>query len=190
MNRENFFKTQKEKHKIHKKICVAKNIPFQFTLFQTLFASDGKLVEGNQITLTCTLDGYTNVPETWPTKCQKIEEKCDIPVPPIYTGIAPQIDGITAPGPGEPLVYICNENNEKIQNTTTNLFQVICGVYPTDVDPFFVLKYDFDVWPQCKEPQNRKRKKRQIIPKQYQYINVVVDVQFKSSNTTGIEDVQ
>ena len=188
MNRENFFKTKKEKHKIHKKICVV--LPFQFTFFQTLFASDGKLVEGNQITLTCTLDGYTNVPETWPTKCQKIEEKCDIPVPPIYTGIAPQIDGITAPGPGEPLVYICNENNEKIQNTTTNLFQVICGVYPTDVDPFFELKYDFDVWPQCKEPQNRKRKKRQIIPKQYQYINVVVDVQFKSSNTTEIGDVQ
>ena len=91
---------------------------------------------------------------------------------------------------GQTLDYTCVDTDETLSNSTSDTFTITCEILPLENDPFYEMNFNFDIWPKCDIPESNRRKKRQIIPLQYQYINVIVDVQFKEYNLTTEDEVR
>ena len=100
-----------------------------------------------------------------------------------FSGLDKLPDDTEAPGLGGTLDYKCTEQSEVVSNTSSNTYTLKCEIHSKDEDPFYELKFDVDIWPKCEEDDGSSRRKRQVIPLQYQYINVVVDVMFYSNET-------
>ena len=144
----------------------------------------------NGISLTCSNElNFTGIPETWPNNCTELSEKCIVPtmddsnmIPDPIVGSELSLGGI--------LTLNCNES-EALEDGSTS-FTTVCKSFETDTDPNYEVKFSADQseWPKtCTSTNQNSRKKRQIIPILYSYINVIIDVQFNNENVT-FEDVR
>jgi hypothetical protein len=163
--------------------------------FQSLFTEaepNGKPVMDNKVVLTCASDGlsYTGVPSPWPVECRTLTDVCPVPIPEALSKMDGQVGGTADPGVGGTLTFACTDNTEVLDDGSgANTYTVTCSAYETLAAPWYEVKFNAlpADYPKCQAAATRK--KRQIVPVQYQYINVLVDVQFLSPNTTNISDI-
>ena len=149
------------------------------------------MVEGNKVIVTCSSEqgsyNFTGIPQQWPTDCRDVSDTCTIPTPLDDSNMNAQPQDTAAPKVGETLTYTCKDS--LTLDNDEEPFNITCKAFPTEADPWYEVKFDEnnpETWPKC----SSSRKKRQIVPRLYQYINVVIDVQFKSPNLTTFDDVE
>ena len=152
-----------------------------------MFKSDGKLY-GDKIELTCwNLLNFTGVPESWP-ECKEINDTCEILAPPDTSNFKPQPEDMENLKPNEILTYECADATHVLDtDENNNKINVTCKLQSSDTSPYYQVTMAIEDWPICQsasvsesgepESEDTGRKKRQIVPKTYQYINVVVDLQ-------------
>ena len=144
--------------------------------------------------MTCGADlNFTNVPETWPQNCTEIVEKCPNPTPAEDANYDPDPEegAGTETSVGESLNYNCKTDHELEDGATS--YKVTCAAVPKDGG--YEVKFDKapEEWEKCAAKSEKRRKKREmkidgVVPLHYQYINVVIDVQF--SDEQEYADVQ
>ena len=162
-----------------------------------MFKSDGKLF-GDKIELTCWNHlNFTGVPESWP-ECKEINDTCEILAPPDTSNFKPQPEDMENLKPNEILTYECADATHVLDtDENNNKINVTCKLQSSDTSPYYQVTMAIEDWPICQsaqdlaeapsgEPESEDtgtgRKKRQIVPKTYQYINVVVDLQLMQYN--------
>ena len=161
-----------------------------------MFNAEGRLF-GDKLQLTCwDFDNITGLPDTWP-ECKQINDTCEILVPPDGSNIGAQPEATEKPKLNEFLTYKCAEDSDVLDTDgQNNEFKVFCKIQSSDTEPYYQVMMAIEDWPTCQQPQSedgsedeatneapsQDRRKRQIEPKMYQYINVVVDLQLMEYN--------
>ena len=147
--------------------------------------------------MTCwNLLNFTGVPKTWP-ECKQINETCEILAPPEESNFKAQPESTENLKPNEILTYECGDATHVLDtDETKNKINVTCKLQSSDTAPFYKVTMAIEDWPTCQSVQSSdteagepetvaektSRKKRQVVPKTYQYINVVVDLQLMQYN--------
>ena len=161
-----------------------------------MFNAEGRLF-GDKLQLTCwDFDNITGLPDTLP-ECKQINDTCEIVVPPDGSNIGAQPEATEKPKLNEFLTYKCAEDSDVLDTDgQNNEFKVFCKIQSSDTEPYYQVMMAIEDWPTCQQPQSedgsedeatneapsQDRRKRQIEPKMYQYINVVVDLQLMEYN--------
>ncbi len=134
--------------------------------------------------LTCGNDlTFEGIPEAWHENCTLYPGKCTLPIPPAESNLNSEPNEGSDQSQfalGDTLTFDCKDGHA----SESAPFTITCGAYPTE-SLGLELKFSSD-WGTCNP--SRRRKKRQLIrdgvvPKLYQYINVIVDIQFNEEVT-------
>ena len=159
-----------------------------------MFNADGRLF-GDKIQLICwDSNNITGIPDTWP-ECKQINDTCEILTPPEESKIGAQPEDTEEPKLNQFMTYKCTEDSDVLDTDGQSIeVNIYCKIQSTDTEPYYQVTLDIENWPTCQAPEggsedgseaqpeapsnsDQNRKKRQIEPKIYQYINVVVDLQ-------------
>lgn len=163
---------------------------------QLLFDNDGNFVAKGVLSLSCSIHlNWTNVPSEWPSNCTSVAEKCtSLPgVEQVESAnmIALASDAPTEYSLGESVTFQCN--TDFVLADDSNSHTITCQAESDGNGGFQMAFSNTDPWPECTSSATSKRKKREmkidgVLPRQYQYINVVIDLQF-SNESVAYEDV-
>lgn len=167
-----------------------------------LFDNDGNFVAADTLSLSCSIHlNWTGVPSEWPSNCSSLPgEKCttlpDASQVEAANMIALASDAPTEYSLGDTLTFQCNTDYVLADDPTSNSHTIQCQAESDGNGGFQMSFSGSQPWPDCvlaSSTTNKRRKKREfkidgVAPRQYQYINVVIDVQF-NNESVAYEDV-